>query len=308
MKENPLASILDREIAKKHAVEHFPDQIDLLRDLSNYGSNLILRAYNSSSKNLTAVVVCGVLLKQIVSMFDAIEALVSEGIVHAAFLQARAAFEASVYLDWILFSDSDRKAESYIVSNYREERLWASRGIQGTPEEAAFGQLAKTLGLDIHLKHPTLAREAKKHLAEVNRILAQPAFQQIDAEFEKKKGRKKIDPEWYEVVGARSIREVAKSVGRLAEYELFYSKGSKITHSALYKDHIRFVKTDIHLKRIRHLEGIDTLIQSVVHSAIHSFGSVLAYYRPGELNAFRKKYIEDWRVPFLGVKSVKYNF
>jgi len=34
----------------------------------------------------------------------------------------------------------------------------------------------------------------------------------------------------------------------------------------------------------------------------------LEYYRPGEIPAFSKKYIEDWRKPFMSVKKVKYNF
>lgn len=308
MKEKPLVSILDREEARKNSAEHFSDQIALLRDLADYGSNLFLRAYNSSKKDLPDIVVCGVLLKQIVAMFDAIEVLVSEGMVHAAFLPARAAFEASIYLDWILFSDTDRKAKCYIVSNYRDERLWAYRVIQGTPEEAAFAQLTKSFGFDIHAKRPTLAGEAKKHLAEVNRILAQPGFQSIDAEFDKKRGKRKIDPEWYEIVGAKSIRQVANVVGRLAEYEFFYSKGSQVTHSASYKDHVRFVKNQVHFKPIRHLDGIDMLIRFVVSIAIRSFQSVLGYYRPDELKAFSEKYIEDWRAAFLGVKSVNYDF
>jgi hypothetical protein len=33
---------------------------------------------------------------------------------------------------------------------------------------------------------------------------------------------------------------------------------------------------------------------------------VLRHYRYEELDSFRKKYIEDWRMPFLSIKSVKY--
>ena len=306
MLEQPLASILDREEAKRHAAQHFADQIALLQDLTNYGSNLVMRALNLSNKNLSDIVVCGVLLKQIVEMLDAVETLVEGGMVHAAFLPARAAFEASIYLDWILFSDADRKAKCYIVSNFRDERLWASRAIQGTPEEAVFDFIAKSIGLDIHARRPTLASDAKKHLADVNRILAQPDFQAIDQEFDQRRGKRKVDLEWYELVGAKSIRQVAQAVGRLAEYELFYAKGSQITHSASYKDHIRFVKKQVHFKPIRHLQGIDMLLNFIVGTAICSFQNTLRYYRPAVASAFSKKYVEDWRTPFLSVKSVKY--
>ena len=118
------------------------------------------------------------------------------------------------------------------------------------------GIRTKSLDFDIHAKDPTLLGGAKQHLEEVNRILAQPGFQSIDLEFDKKRGKRKINPEWYQIAGAQSIRQVAKSVGRLAEYTFFYSKGSRITHSASYKDQVRFVNDEVHFKPIRHLDGM----------------------------------------------------
>ena len=308
MPEKPLAGILNREEAAKHAQEHFSDQIALLRDLSDYGSNLVFRAFNSSPRDLPAIVACGVLLKQVVAMLDAVYALVAAGMVHGAFLPARAAFEASVYLDWVLFSDTGRKATAYIVSNYRDERLWVARVTKGTSEEAVFDSISKSIGLDIHARRPTLAADAQKHLAEVNGILAQKDFAAMDNVFDHAKGKKKYDPEWYQLCGAKSIRQVAEQVGRLPEYEFFYSKGSQITHTASYKDHIRFAKGQVHFKPIRHLQGIDTLLNFVVGIAVRSFQNTLKYYRPEEGPAFSKKYVEEWRKPFLSVKKVKYTF
>jgi hypothetical protein len=308
MPETPLASILDREQAKKHAAENFADQITLLRGLTDYGSNLVIRAFNSSKKGLPDILVCGVLLKQIVSMLDAVQTLVEAGTIHPAFLPARAAFEASIYLDWILFSDAERKAKCYIVSNFRDERLWALRTIQDTPEEAVFNSISKSIGLDIHARRPTLAGEAKAHLDEVNRILSQPDFKAIDQEFDQIKGKRKVDVQWYQLVGAKSIRQVAEAVGRMAEYQFFYAKGSQVTHSGSYKDHIRFVKKQVHFKPIRHLQGIDMLLNFTLGIAIRSFQNTLRYYRPTELPAFSKKYVEEWRTPFLSVRSVEYNF
>jgi hypothetical protein len=309
MREKPLAGILNREEAAKHADEHFRDQIALLRDLADYGSNLVVRAFNSSQKDLAAIVVCGVLLKQVVAMLDSVYALVSAGMVHAAFLPARAAFEASMYLDWVLFSDTERKATAYIVSNFRDERLWAQRAIKGTPEATVFESISKSFGLDIHARRPTLAGDAKKHLAEVNRILAQKEFAAMDKEFNLAKGKKKkYDLEWYQLCRAKSIRQVAEQAGRLGEYEFFYAKGSQITHTASYKDHIRFTKGQVvHFKPIRHLREIDTLLNFTVATALRTFQHTLKFYRYGELPAFSKKYVEDWRNPFLSVKKVTYN-
>lgn len=309
MPETPLTAILNREEATKHAQDNFADQIALLRDLANYGSNLVARAYNSSEKDLPSIVACGVLLKQVVAMIDAVYLLVTAGTVHAAFLPARAAFEASIYLDWLLFSDTQRKATAYVVSNYRDERLWIARVTKGTVEAAIFDALSKSVGLDIHARRPTLAADAAKRLSEINRILAQNDLAGMDKEFNQAKGQKrKYDPEWYQLCGAKSIREVAKQVGRLIEYEYFYSKGSQVTHTASYKDHIRITGRQVQFKPIRNLEEIDTLLNFIINISLRSFENTLKYYRPRELQAFRTKYINDWRKPFLSTKSIKYNY
>lgn len=278
MRERPHLAILNRQEPIAVAEQHFSKQIELLRDIADYGSNLIIRAFNSSPKKMAEVIVCGVLLKQIVAMVDAVEVLLSSGCGHAAFLPARTAFEASIYLDWILTADSEHRATRYLVGNYRDERLWAAKAIPGTTEEIAFTSIAKTLGLDIHSARPTLASDATAHLAEVNRILAQPELQAIDQEFaaakEKNKKRKR-DPEWYELDGLTSIRQVADRVGRLAEYEFFYSKGSQVTHTGSYKDHIRFADGQVRFKPIRHLADINMLLNYIVSLSIGTYKKVI---------------------------------
>ena len=73
MPDNPVPSILNSDEAKEFIEKNFADQVKLFRDLTAYGTNLILRAYDSSKKDLSDIVVCGILLKHIVAMLDAIE-------------------------------------------------------------------------------------------------------------------------------------------------------------------------------------------------------------------------------------------
>lgn len=308
MSEKPHKNILDRSEAAGHAEEHFSAQTKLLQELANYGSNLVIRAYHFSAKGIADAVVCGVLLKQIVSMLDAIETLVSSGAVHAAHLPARAAFEASLYLEWILVSDSEKKATYYYVSNLRQERLWASRTIHGTVESASFANAMKDLNFDIHQNRPSLLKEAQQHLVEVNRILSQPELVKIDKDFDKNRGKRKHDPEWHSLLGAKTIRKIAEALHRIPEYDLFYSKGSQVTHSASYKDHIKFVGRGFHFKPVRHLDGINALMNFTISLTLRTYQMTLRYYHPRELPAFTRQYTEDWRQPFLNMKSLKYNF
>jgi hypothetical protein len=308
MPEKPLLSIIDRDEAVKQITNALSPQLEMLRDLVNYGSNLIIRSFNSSDRQLGAIVVCGVLLKQVVAMVDTVEILVRNGQIHGAFLPARAAFEATMYLQWILVSDTDRKATCYMVSNYRKARLWASRSIKGTHEAAAFNEITSALGIDLHKNNPELNKLAEEQLAEVNRILAQSHFKGVDAEFDeiKRKDRGR-EPTWHKPVGAKSMRQIAKELGRLPDYEVFYSKGSQVTHSASYKDHLRFSDGTVHFIPVRSAEGLRELLISIMGSAISTYRAVLGYYRPAELSAFGRKYLEDWQSSVLAVSETATN-
>jgi hypothetical protein len=311
MPESPHPAILDRDEPRAVVNEHLSQQMELLRDLANYGSNLVIRTFNASPKKMTEVIVCGVLLKQVVAMVDAAEVLLSAGCGHASFLPARTAFEASIYIDWILNADSERRATRFIVSNYRDERLWSERVIPGTTEAEVFQVIAQRIGLDVHANRPTLTSDAISHLEEVNRILEQSELAPIDREFEKYRTdhpKLKRDPEWYELDGIRSIRQIANKVGRLPEYEFFYSKGSQVAHTGSYKDHLRFADSQIKFKPIRHLADINMLLNFIVSICIQTYKRILERYRPGETMAFMQKYVEEWRDPFTKVTPIKYNF
>lgn len=308
MNETAHTAILNREEPAAHAKQHLSAQIELLADLASYGSNLVIRAFNSSPKNMAEVIACGVLLKQVVAMVDATQVLLAAGCGHAAFLPTRSAWEASVYLDWILSANSERRANCYLVGNYRDERVWIARVTPGSPDESSFSQITKSIGLDVAAKRPMLAAEAATHLAEVNRILSQPPLQAIDAEFQVVRGKNRRDPEWYQLDGIKSIRGIAKDVGRLAEYETFYSKGSQVAHTGSYKDHIRFNDGQIRFKPIRHLADANLLIDFTVIVAFGTYKRVLTRYRPGEIAALEKKYVDDWRQPWLNVKKLSYDF
>jgi hypothetical protein len=285
--------------------QHFSSQMAFLRDLTNYGSNLVIRSFGSSPKKMADIVLCGVLLKQIVAMLDAAEELLSAGCCHAAFLPARAAFEASIYADWIMISDSERRATRFVVRNYRDERLWANRAIPDTDQAKAFRELTAGLGVDVNANRPTLSSEATALLDEVNRILAQPELAVIDAEFNEARQKRKRDVEWYQLDGLGSIRDVARAVGRLPEYELFYSKGSQIAHTGSYKDHVRFSNEHLKLLPVRHLKDVNDLLNILGSVGIGTFRKFLDRYRPDEVPAYIQKYRDDWRDPYLGAPQLK---
>lgn len=308
MKEKEFKLIIDRERHERDAKQYLSKHIELLIDLVNYGSYLIPRVFDASNKKLADIVVIGILLKQVISMMDAVEVLISKGAVSAAILHTRTAFEASLYIDWILKGESDKKAKYYYVSNLRNQRLWALRFKRGTKEEQIFSEAFQHLEKYIEtIDIKDIEIKAGEELAKINALLAQNRWNEIDKEFEEKKKGRGVEVYWYKMFGIGSIRQLAKEVGRLAEYDLFYTRSSEIMHSASYRDHIQFGKGTVTFEPIRQLKDINLVLRFITLTAIVCYISILKHYRYGELSHFRRKYKQDWRDEFLNIPNISYN-
>src|SRR6266699_5387967 len=193
--EDPHKGLLDDESATAFASEQLKTWTNLLRDLANYGSHLIPRAFSSSGKTLADAVLIGILLRQLVAMIDAIEILLCRSAVHAATLQLRAMFEASVYIHWMLAGDRESKAAYYYVHNLLRLRLWAMRVQSGTAESSSFKDIIMNkAGLPVD---ETLGEEGKNQVQEIDRVLSQARFVAVRDEFRDWKKRNGGRPAWY---------------------------------------------------------------------------------------------------------------
>src|SRR2546430_1174821 len=85
-------SILDREGAVEMS-SNFADIIELVCELVDYGSNLIPRAYASSERDLKAICLILVQLRQFVSQLDGMALLLAQGACATSNLQLRGVLE-----------------------------------------------------------------------------------------------------------------------------------------------------------------------------------------------------------------------
>jgi len=58
--DNPFKGILDRQESANHVKEHFYENIALLVEIIDYGTNLIPRCYTSSEKKTSPLQLCWV--------------------------------------------------------------------------------------------------------------------------------------------------------------------------------------------------------------------------------------------------------
>jgi hypothetical protein len=311
MADNPHPILMDRETPPKKMAEGYTPQLDLLTAMANYASNLIPRAYKDSKQELRDVIVCFSLLKQVAAMIDAVDILMRAGSIYAANVPSRAAYEASLYIEWMLVSDGEKKATHYVVGSIRERRLWAQRVKKGTPESPDFLKDMGQIGADIIAQRPALETEATSAIAEADRILTGRLFVETNASFDAiltrqaAKHQKPREPEWYKVLGKPSIRSIAKELQRLPEYIIYYGRGSKIVHSASYEGTITFSKGGAVAHPVRNLADAHTLFHSTFTNAIHTFHRVLGFYRPQELANFGAQYIREWRAAYMNIPKIK---
>ena len=92
MPEDPHKKILDRELYTKIISETHSDTIALLKEVINYGTNLLIRCYHPPDNKLKDAIILISLLKQSVSLSDSIEILISKASTNAAMHYLRTAF------------------------------------------------------------------------------------------------------------------------------------------------------------------------------------------------------------------------
>ncbi len=299
--ESEFKALLERDKVAADIKKHLSPWLELLRDLTNYGSNLIPRCYASSDRGLRDVVVLAILLRQAVAMLDGAETLLSSGAVHAAHLQMRALFEASVYIDWILLSDSERKAAYYYVHNLRRKCLWAWRTQPGSAESQEFIAMMNKSGVQMN---DELRESAKQQIQDIDRVLSQPKFATISSDIEKHRNGKRFDPAWYVPLGERTLRAMSGAVGKASQYVFVYSGASEVMHTSSYEHHVKIGSGEVTFQPIRSVEGFGNVFRFSAIIALSTFRRILEEYRPGEITAFRRKYSEKWQKEFINFPQI----
>ena len=165
--------LLDPAFASHEAQRCLPDQIALLQELRDHLRDLIKRAFGQHKDSVHDLVVIGGLSKQALVALDGLCICLEAGAAHAGHIQARAQWEATLFVEWILQNGRERWGRQYYVADIRRERNSTRRAIIGTPENAAYQELWR----ETYEKEPNefseeFVKKASEHLAEIDRILA----------------------------------------------------------------------------------------------------------------------------------------
>ena len=88
---------------------------------------------------------------------------------------------------------------------------------------------------------------------------------------------------------------------------MFYTHYSNITHGLSLQQQLHFKPADRQLifDHIRTVDSLDQVLQMTFNYAVEIYQSVLGHYRHGELEAFWRKYREEWRGAMRSIPKVE---
>ena len=306
MNDDSFKYILNRNEAVKAINDHFQDTAKLLRDVVDYGTNLIPRCFKQSSRHLEDIVILAVLLKHVVSMLDGIDVLISQGCIYAAHLQVRSLFEGFLSLEWILKDDTEKRAKQYYVWNLRQRRKWSLRFVSSSNEHEDFLRKVEKYSDILSNGMEKHGEVAVQQADAIDELLGKEAYAEINQIFNRLKGDKKFDVHWFTPGGPNSVADMATRVGCGAEYEVFYSQYSQIMHASAQLDNVKFECDTIHFEPIRKLDRIKAILDVGVGFSFKAYRTVLKHYRPEELPNFSRKYLQEWQKAFLTINKIVY--
>ena len=307
MKETDFSTILDRDEPKELVAKYFNNHMELLKELSNYGARLIVRIFSISERKQKDIIIIAVLFKQFVSMIDAIQIALQEGNVYAANLPLRTLYENQLYLQWILKDETIRRASQYYVWHLRRKLKINLSSIEGTAENIEFNRKLTGTHLENILDNVTsIQPEITKQNYEINKMLQSAEYTDINLEFDRLKGTRRNDVYWYQPWGPNSISDLVERLQRGAEYVIFYSSLSNITHSQSIDQMISYKDDKVIFENIRNLESIDTVISITSSYCYRTFRLILEKYSPSEVENLSRKYAEEWRDRSMNIPKVKY--
>jgi len=306
--------LFDRARAKSLAESKLGNEIKVLSDVVNFGSELILTCHDRITVSpdkfvFHKFIVGSSLLKQFVGMLDASVELLKIGHTFPALLPLRSAFEAYLYILLILQNDQDKRARLYYISELHRRRQLYQDGLDDKilPESLKQDLESLRVGGGPRPIPDSVKKELIAQIRSIDRSLARPEYRSHNDEYIAKRGKKR-ELDWFKALGFDSLWAAAKSVGKDGEYKLIYNSGSRAMHAQSYADQLETVNGISYLKPIRNLNHAHEIVDAVILMGIYAYSAMIKEYFPTEHDLFVTKFLVDWKPFIFSVEPIKYEY
>jgi len=295
--------LLDREQAIASAEPLISAACPLLREVVNHASWGFRRCdaasdtHGGENEDLAAFV----LYRHLIELTDGVEVLFAASCVDSAVPIVRAAFEASLSLDYILREDYTRRSLAWTCA-YLHGRIAAHERLDANTVAGGAFTAAITSEFDRGLSVPY---DAGPSVAGLRRVLDRPQFKDLDAEYVKLRKQLNRAPDWFRLVGEKTRRSLARAVGRETEYLSFYSEWSGFSHAA---DAAPYVSTGdkpgvAAFLGVRSPHRMPHRAFFAVNYLLRATRKMLEHFRPGE--SLKPWYLREVQQPFMALSRIR---
>jgi hypothetical protein len=324
--------LLDRDLARRSMATAAGGVVDVLRNIVDEGTALLGRAVQTVgavAEPRPAYLGLVLLLRHAVEMADGVDELVRAGAVQPSLLQVRAILEARMQLLFLLCDRSpagpnplrsedfdpvprdstgaaltgsafeevqDARGAAYYVAEVRRQL----RRVETLDPQAMADRLEDLVGtrtVPPYITDPAVQAEAAAGAAGLRAVLADRRYAPVNAEFERRRGRRSHDVKWYSLGGGpHSVRGLARSVGMALQYDAMYAGSSAVTHGGdVFAQLGRVGPGGGHsVAPLRQSDRLRDVVSSYVIHMSMLYRRVVEEVRPAELDRLWSEWSRRW--------------
>lgn len=296
-------------MARTQAAQLIDIACPLLRQLVNHGSRAMVRCSKAPirSGGENEDVALYILYRHMLEMVDGAEVLLSESCAEASVGPIRAAFEASLSLDYIVKDPAYPRRSLSWLHEHTLNRI--ARWEQVNPATDR-GQAFRA---EYRKQFPTVAVEFSdaeidlmtKAAAQLRSVLAKPQFAEIVGEHAKQRLERRF-PAWFSLFGGpRNVRSLSDHLARGGEYGLFYGEWSQSMHAVDATPYLRSGREAgrmafVGMRNPRHFKDLAFAAAQMMINTTRQF---VEHFRPGENLSLW--YERDIREPFMRLQQLR---
>lgn len=291
--------LLNRKANETSAQKIFGEALAVLRELIDEATHLQVRALKTSRRDTPDVVVLATMFPRMIKLLDSIELLARSGQAYGGRVLLRAFLEGAWGLEWMLLKDTERRGRQFYVTELRDRIAENEVFIPGTRTYERFikdvlpERIAELVDADFE-------ERAKTEIARIqNHIDSEPELLEISLEIDRQK-KSPPDLRWFQLFeGPTSYRDLARVLNRGDEYQQFYQGLSNAVHGTYTQDHVWIEQRGLaRIQAVRSISDLTAVLDLAWILGSRVYRLVLTYYRPAELEAFRKRFAPNGKVRF----------
>ena len=294
-------SILDRDLSRAMAKDTVEPISELLQVMVNDATWVLARCDQATSGNIDEDVAVFALYRHVIEMTDGVDILMTQSCPTPAIGLVRSSFEALISMEYILESAANyaRRSLSWI-SRYVHTKLASYESFD--PSTTRGMKFRSALEIDKagqNVDIPDLT-QVRIETADLQSVLSQPHFQDVENEFKRIGQLQKRSPPWHRLFnGPSTIEQLALHVNRPAQYEILYRRWPMSTHAADFSQLIVKAADDRRaIKRLREPGDILDVASFAPILMISATQLMIEKFRPGEMQRLSQWYKREVRDRF----------